>query len=233
MCVVQTGSLNMSDVEVLYLSKVTMEDAGEYTCLAGNSIGYAHQSAWLTVISGKDESKDRMIRTTSLFKCLSSSRFSLLSNTRLSLPIEEEAADAMESMETKYTDIIIYACGFLALIMATIIVVLCRMQVQPRREPFDALPVQKLSKFPLRRQVQRNGCFHKWHTTTQDSSITEAKTKLCVCPLQYSVESNSSGKSSASLMRVARLSSSCSPMLAGVMEFELPYDPDWEFPREK
>uniref|UniRef100_A0AAQ4QV40 Fibroblast growth factor receptor 4 n=1 Tax=Gasterosteus aculeatus aculeatus TaxID=481459 RepID=A0AAQ4QV40_GASAC len=103
------------------------------------------------------------------------------------------------TMETKYTDIIIYACGFLALIMAIVIVVLCRMQVQPRREPFDALPVQKLSKFPLRRQVQG---------------------------------SNSSGKSSASLMRVARLSSSCSPMLAGVMEFELPYDPDWEFPRE-
>lgn len=59
----------------------------------------------------------------------------------------------MDTMETKYTDIIIYACGFLALIMAIIIVVLCRMQVQPRGEPFDALPVQKLSKFPLRRQV--------------------------------------------------------------------------------
>lgn len=59
-------------------------------------------------------------------------------------------------METKYTDIIIYACGFLALIMATVIVVLCRMQVHPRREPFDALPVQKLSKFPLRRQVPVN-----------------------------------------------------------------------------
>lgn len=70
------------------------------------------------------------------------------------LSIEEEAADAMDTMETKYTDIIIYACGFLALIMAIVIVVLCRMQVQPRREPFDALPVQKLSKFPLRRQVQ-------------------------------------------------------------------------------
>ncbi|XP_019941395.2 fibroblast growth factor receptor 4 [Paralichthys olivaceus] len=162
--VLKTGSLNMSEVEVLYLSKVTMEDAGEYTCLAGNSIGFAHQSAWLTVLS------------------------------------EEEAADALDIIETKYTDIIIYACGFLALIMAIVIVVLCRMQVHPRREPFDALPVQKLSKFPLRRQ--------------------------------YSVESNSSGKSSASLMRVARLSSSCSPMLAGVMEFELPYDPDWEFPRE-
>uniref|UniRef100_A0A8C5HUH6 Fibroblast growth factor receptor n=1 Tax=Gouania willdenowi TaxID=441366 RepID=A0A8C5HUH6_GOUWI len=164
--VLKTGSLNMSEVEVLYLSKVTMEDAGEYTCLAGNSIGFAHQSAWLTVLS------------------------------------EEEAADAMDTMETKYTDIIIYASGFLAFVMAGIIVVLCRMQSHPRREPFDALPVQKLSKFPLRRQVG------------------------------FSVESNSSGKSSASLMRVARLSSSCSPMLAGVLEFELPYDPEWEFPRE-
>uniref|UniRef100_A0A7N5ZVW1 Fibroblast growth factor receptor n=1 Tax=Anabas testudineus TaxID=64144 RepID=A0A7N5ZVW1_ANATE len=52
--VLKTGSLNMSEVEVLYLSKVTMEDAGEYTCLAGNSIGFAHQSAWLTVLSGKE-----------------------------------------------------------------------------------------------------------------------------------------------------------------------------------
>uniref|UniRef100_A0A9J8CI00 Fibroblast growth factor receptor n=1 Tax=Cyprinus carpio carpio TaxID=630221 RepID=A0A9J8CI00_CYPCA len=154
------SNLNMSEVEVLYLTNITMEDAGEYTCLAGNSIGFSHQSAWLT----------------------------------------EDVAKEMDLMEAKYTDIIIYASGFLALVMAIVIVVLCRMQVHPSQEPFDTLPVQKLSKFPLRRQ--------------------------------YSVESNSSGKSSASLMRVARLSSSCSPMLAGVMEFELPYDPDWEFPRE-
>uniref|UniRef100_A0A8C1XIC4 Fibroblast growth factor receptor n=1 Tax=Cyprinus carpio TaxID=7962 RepID=A0A8C1XIC4_CYPCA len=167
--IVKTGSLNMSEVEVLYLTNITMEDAGEYTCLAGNSIGFSHQSAWLTVLSG---------------------RF-------------EDVAKEMDLMEAKYTDIIIYASGFLALVMAIVIVVLCRMQVHPSQEPFDTLPVQKLSKFPLRRQ-----------------SILDSN------------PSNSSGKSSASLMRVARLSSSCSPMLAGVMEFELPYDPDWEFPRE-
>jgi cadherin 2 type 1 (N-cadherin) len=69
------------------------------------------------------------------------------------LPTEEEVAAIGESMETRYTDIIIYASGFLALIMAVVIVVLCRMQVHPSREPFDVLPVQKLSKFPLRRQV--------------------------------------------------------------------------------
>uniref|UniRef100_A0A8C9TGN9 Fibroblast growth factor receptor n=1 Tax=Scleropages formosus TaxID=113540 RepID=A0A8C9TGN9_SCLFO len=162
--VLKTGSLNMSEGEVLYLTNITMEDAGEYTCLAGNSIGFSFQSAWLTVLS------------------------------------EDDVTEEVDAMETKYTDIIIYASGFLALLMAIVIVVMCRMQATASREPFDALPVQKLSKFPLRRQ--------------------------------YSVESNSSGKSSASLMRVARLSSSCSPMLAGVMEFELPYDPDWEFPRE-
>uniref|UniRef100_A0A7N6AE74 Fibroblast growth factor receptor 4 n=1 Tax=Anabas testudineus TaxID=64144 RepID=A0A7N6AE74_ANATE len=151
--VLKTGSLNMSEVEVLYLSKVTMEDAGEYTCLAGNSIGFAHQSAWLTVLSGKEG-----ILTFNSYHC----------------------------------EVVVMSKCFIELNSATCL--------QRRKEPFDALPVQKLSKFPLRRQ--------------------------------YSVESNSSGKSSASLMRVARLSSSCSPMLAGVMEFELPYDPEWEFPRE-
>lgn len=60
--VVQTGSLNMSEVEVLYLSKVTMEDAGEYTCLAGNSIGFAYQSAWLTVISGEEQTNRSSIQ---------------------------------------------------------------------------------------------------------------------------------------------------------------------------
>lgn len=77
----------------------------------------------------------------------------------------------METMATKYSDIIIYACGFLALIMAIVIVVLCRMQVNPRREPFDALPVQKLSKFPLRRQVRLITCYD----TMDDPTASEGK----------------------------------------------------------
>lgn len=150
----------MSEVEVLYLSRVTMEDAGEYTCLAGNSIGFAYQSAWLTVLSGTGREAAEaplsgfefarlcLCEGTLLWSSAAADGFIFRSFT------EEEAADAVETMETKYTDIIIYACGFLALIMAIIIVVLCRMQVHPRREPFDALPVQKLSKFPLRRQAR-------------------------------------------------------------------------------
>lgn len=50
----QTAGINTTDkeLEVLFLTNVSFEDAGEYTCLAGNSIGYAHHSAWLTVLPG-------------------------------------------------------------------------------------------------------------------------------------------------------------------------------------
>lgn len=39
-------------MEVLQLRNVSFDDAGEYTCLAGNSIGFSHHSAWLTVFEG-------------------------------------------------------------------------------------------------------------------------------------------------------------------------------------
>lgn len=50
----QTAGINTTDkdLEVLFLPNVSFEDAGEYTCLAGNSIGYAYHSAWLTVLPG-------------------------------------------------------------------------------------------------------------------------------------------------------------------------------------
>lgn len=54
MCpLLQTTDINSSEVEVLYLRNVSAEDAGEYTCLAGNSIGLSYQSAWLTVLPGE------------------------------------------------------------------------------------------------------------------------------------------------------------------------------------
>ncbi|XP_039415671.1 fibroblast growth factor receptor 4 isoform X2 [Corvus cornix cornix] len=163
--VLKTADINSSEVEVLYLRNVSVEDAGEYTCLAGNSIGLSYQSAWLTVLP------------------------------------EEELVREAEAPETKYTDIIIYTSGSLAVAMAIIVVVLCRMQTQSSKQHLEPMAVHKLSKFPLIRQ--------------------------------FSLDSSSSGKSSTSLMRVTRLSSSCAPMLAGVMELDLPLDAKWEFPRDK
>ena len=39
-------------MEVLQLRNVSFDDAGKYTCLAGNSIGFSYHSAWLTVFEG-------------------------------------------------------------------------------------------------------------------------------------------------------------------------------------
>uniref|UniRef100_A0A8C2ESR4 Fibroblast growth factor receptor n=1 Tax=Cyprinus carpio TaxID=7962 RepID=A0A8C2ESR4_CYPCA len=50
---------------------------------------------------------------------------------------------------------------------------------------------------------------------------------------QVSVESSSSLNSGVMLVRPSRLSSSGSPMLSGVSEYELPQDPCWEVPRER
>ncbi|NXU57879.1 FGFR4 factor, partial [Turnix velox] len=191
--VLKTADINSSEVEVLYLRNVTEEDAGEYTCLAGNSIGLSYQSAWLTVLPGKRCGAEVGVGTPS-------TKGPWLRPTCF-LPPEEDEVQEAEAPEAKYTDIIIYTSGSLAVAMAIIIVVLCRMQTQSSKQPLEPMAVHKLSKFPLIRQ--------------------------------FSLDSSSSGKSSTSLMRVTRLSSSCAPMLAGVVELDLPLDAKWEFPRDK
>lgn len=50
---------------------------------------------------------------------------------------------------------------------------------------------------------------------------------------QVSVESRNSIHSGVMLVRPSRLSSSGSPMLSGVSEYELPQDPRWELPRDR
>ncbi|OXB82589.1 UNVERIFIED_CONTAM: hypothetical protein H355_005844, partial [Colinus virginianus] len=52
--VLKAAGVNTTDkeIEVLYIRNVTFEDAGEYTCLAGNSIGISFHTAWLTVLPG-------------------------------------------------------------------------------------------------------------------------------------------------------------------------------------
>uniref|UniRef100_G1TR93 Fibroblast growth factor receptor n=1 Tax=Oryctolagus cuniculus TaxID=9986 RepID=G1TR93_RABIT len=163
--VLKTADINSSEVEVLYLRNVSAEDAGEYTCLAGNSIGLSYQSAWLTVLP------------------------------------EEDPTWTAASPEARYTDIILYASGSLALAVLLLLAGLYRGQVLHGRRARQPATVQKLSRFPLARQ--------------------------------FSLESGSSGKSSSSLVRGVRLSSSGPPLLAGLVSLDLPLDPLWEFPRDR
>ncbi|XP_053553191.1 fibroblast growth factor receptor 1-like, partial [Bombina bombina] len=50
---------------------------------------------------------------------------------------------------------------------------------------------------------------------------------------QVSADSNSSMNSGVILVRPSRLSSSGTPMLSGVTEYELPEDPRWEVSRDR
>ncbi|XP_035761697.1 fibroblast growth factor receptor 3 isoform X7 [Neolamprologus brichardi] len=110
--VLKTAGINTTDkeLEVLFLTNVSFEDAGEYTCLAGNSIGYSHHSAWLTVLPAVSPQK-----------------------------------------EDYYADILIYVTGCVLFILAVVIAILCRMRMTTQKT-LPTPPVQKLSKFPLKRQ---------------------------------------------------------------------------------
>ncbi|XP_027596506.2 fibroblast growth factor receptor 2 isoform X5 [Pipra filicauda] len=58
--VLKAAGVNTTDkeIEVLYIRNVTFEDAGEYTCLAGNSIGISFHTAWLTVLPAPEKEKE-------------------------------------------------------------------------------------------------------------------------------------------------------------------------------
>ncbi|XP_009879813.1 PREDICTED: fibroblast growth factor receptor 1-like [Charadrius vociferus] len=160
-----TAGVNTTDkeMEVLHLRNVSFEDAGEYTCLAGNSIGISHHSAWLTVL---------------------------------------EAIEDTPAMMTSplYLEIIIYCTGAFLISCMVVTVIIYKMKSTTKKTDFNSqLAVHKLAKsIPLRRQV----------TESRDSS--------------------SSMNSGVMLVRPSRLSSSGTPMLAGVSEYELPEDP-WSF----
>ncbi|NXG60240.1 FGFR1 factor, partial [Hemiprocne comata] len=173
--ILKTAGVNTTDkeMEVLHLRNVSFEDAGEYTCLAGNSIGISHHSAWLTVL---------------------------------------EAIEDTPAMMTSplYLEIIIYCTGAFLISCMVVTVIIYKMKSTTKKTDFNSqLAVHKLAKsIPLRRQVTHG-------------------------PLQVSADSSSSMNSGVMLVRPSRLSSSGTPMLAGVSEYELPEDPRWELPRDR
>ncbi|CAG6017751.1 unnamed protein product [Menidia menidia] len=160
-----TAGVNTTDkeIEVLYLPNVTFEDAGEYTCLAGNSIGLSYQTATLTVLPALEKSPG---------------------------PLSPD-----------YVEIAIYCAGVFLIACMVGIVVVCRMKNTAKKPDFGGQPtVHKLTKqIPLRRQV--------------------------------SADSSSSMNSNTPLVRITTRRSSAHD--EPIPEYDLPEDPRWEFARDR
>ncbi|XP_072834969.2 fibroblast growth factor receptor 1 isoform X1 [Pogona vitticeps] len=121
-------------------------------------------------------------------------------------PVAEAIEDKPAMMTSPlYLEIIIYCTGGFLISCMVVTVIIYKMKSTTKKTDFNSqLAVHKLAKsIPLRRQV----------TVSADSS--------------------SSMNSGVMLMRPSRLSSSGTPMLAGVSEYELPEDPRWELPRDR
>ncbi|XP_046726910.1 fibroblast growth factor receptor 1-A isoform X1 [Silurus meridionalis] len=104
-----------------------------------------------------------------------------------------------------YLEVLIYCVGFFLICVMVVVAVVVKMHSSGKKNDFNSqMAVHKLAKsIPLRRQVT------------------------------VSVDSSSSMHSGVMLVRPSRLSSSGSPMLSGVSEYELPQDPRWELARDK
>lgn len=128
-----------------------------------------------------------------------------------------------------YLEIFIYCLGFFIIVILTATAVVCRLCCAPKKSDFNnQLAVQKLAKsIPLRRQVGGRP-----PPPPPAPQADGAPDQDCP-PLQVSVESSASLQSGVCLMRQSRLSSAATTILAGVSEYELPYDPVWELPRDR
>lgn len=72
--------------------------------------------------------------------------------------------------EDYYADILIYVTGCVLFILAVVIVVLCRMRMTTQKT-LPTPPVQKLSKFPLKRQVTESRYKIRTNTFPSFSSL--------------------------------------------------------------
>ncbi|KAK1787078.1 hypothetical protein P4O66_017451 [Electrophorus voltai] len=241
--VLKTAGLNTTDkeMEVLQLKNVSLEDAGVYTCLAGNSIGHSHHSAWLTVNEGaegcqvsggivpvsiavrKQKNADRnpmlergdyraTVGGTPSPKSLQSyspaapgqpRRASRPSHPTHTTLFLLTATPPTPLPNQTYLEVLIYCVGFFLICVMVVIAVLVKMHSTVKKSDFSG----QMAVHKLAKSI----------------------------PLrrQVSVDSGSSLHSGAMLVRPSRLSSTGSPMLSGVSEYELPQDPRWELSRDR
>uniref|UniRef100_A0A4W5RUN7 Fibroblast growth factor receptor n=1 Tax=Hucho hucho TaxID=62062 RepID=A0A4W5RUN7_9TELE len=116
---------------------------------------------------------------------------------------EAQAVPRSPPPNQTYLEVLIYCVGFFLIAVMVAVAIIIKMRTSSKKSDFNS----QLAVHKLAKSI----------------------------PLrrQVSVDSSSSLHSGVMLVRPSRLSSSGSPMLSGVSEYELPQDPRWELPRDR
>ncbi|XP_071259427.1 fibroblast growth factor receptor 1-A-like isoform X1 [Salvelinus alpinus] len=116
---------------------------------------------------------------------------------------EAQAVPPSPPPNQTYLEVLIYCVGFFLIAVMVAVAIILKMRSSSKKSDFSS----QLAVHKLAKSI----------------------------PLrrQVSVDSSSSLHSGVMLVRPSRLSSSGSPMLSGVSEYELPQDPRWELPRDR
>ncbi|MBZ3883225.1 Fibroblast growth factor receptor 3 [Sciurus carolinensis] len=217
---VVTAGANTTDkeLEVLSLRNVTFEDAGEYTCLAGNSIGFSHHSAWLAVLPAEEERVEA-----------------------------DEAGSVYAGVLSYGVGFFLFILVVAAVTLCRLRSPPKKGLGSPTVHTVSRFPLKRqvtesryqvLSRCcPSSRSRVRSAwpcCPRELCAPTPLGPGAHPAAPTCPCrPKQVSLESNSSMNSNTPLVRIARLSSGEGPTLANVSELELPADPKWELSRAR
>ncbi|CAG03792.1 unnamed protein product, partial [Tetraodon nigroviridis] len=136
----------------LKLSNVTETDAGKYWCRASNFVGKSEKAFWLKVHNADKELEVLFLPNVSFedageYTCLAGNSIGYTYHSAW-LTVLPEVSPGKDDF---FADILIYVTGCVLFILALVIVVLCRMRMTAQKT-LPTPPVQKLSKFPLKRQ---------------------------------------------------------------------------------
>ncbi|TKS87197.1 Fibroblast growth factor receptor 3 [Collichthys lucidus] len=139
----------------LKLSNVTERDAGKYWCRASNFVGKSENAFWLKTagINTTDKELEVLFLTNVSFE--DAGEYTCLAGNSIGYTYHSAWLTVLPAVspekEDYYADILIYVTGCVLFILAVVIVVLCRMRMTTQKT-LPTPPVQKLSKFPLKRQ---------------------------------------------------------------------------------
>ncbi|KAF1374427.1 hypothetical protein PFLUV_G00228980 [Perca fluviatilis] len=136
----------------LKLSNVTEKNAGKYWCRASNFVGKSENAFWLKIHKADKELEILFLTNVSFedageYTCLAGNSIGFAYHSAWLTVLPAVSPEK----EDYYADILIYVTGCVLFILAVVIVVLCRMRMTTQKT-LPTPPVQKLSKFPLKRQ---------------------------------------------------------------------------------